>query len=711
MSSKPGLQEQSLLQTGRSGEQLSEMLNVFNNNSKDLAKLTLNLYRLVLVPMTRIVDYAFRNINMFVTMYTKRLGNLLIDTFYTTPQIDALLERDLLDRQAHLTALDKANVGDYVPLQRSGYPSVVERLTKKAFFSDAGDLRAVGDILLEEGKTVQLGNRVGKEPVLPNDPLRKHLNYLLDHPRVLTEAALYYDYGTQYRLPHMPDASKEETQQAVHTIKGMLKHLNNTGLTNFLVGGRQLFQDMANGRYSSRSSGFVDHKGILQEIDALSSRNGPHGDLGDQLIRTLIGFVEFDGKKVRKKIHAQLAKEHLQQDIRRHQPMQQRLQEFMIEAFQGKVTLPAEGWDGFWGKVPEEEVFRFGKATEKLGLTPENSQQVSQALAQGIEHLVDLMQEAREQVAAAKDPAQLERLGHSLKTRLNEGLLKLAAAYPTDTAKPVQTLLQAGPDSPLFRQMEDALKSETVRKVISNVVGSIQWPSIAFSTISGVVFSGIMMSYIDNAFVQPYQRNVVAQKGDVKEAMPAFAGGTVVGLAVGQALNRWPFIHRLTQNEELPRFLITGTSAMVAGGAAMYGLWKLMLMRKPDLPPSPEERNRVPHAQLGVIWRSPYHSNPGNNVQTPSSLTRQDGLDTKVNTPAAAQPLHSPLPPQTVSSQTWFSASPVAGPPYAALQGGTAPGMPLRPMPLSNVATRPSQPGVPVRPVLPQASASSGLWT
>ncbi len=142
-------------------------------------------------------------------------------------------------------------------------------------------------------------------------------------------------------------------------------------------------------------------------------------------------------------------------------------------------------------------------------------------------------------------------------------------------------LVQAehGANSHLARLFSDlSLNQVTCKRLYKVFEGSGFWLKLPFSILTSYLVCGMIFNTLDNKVIQPYQRELVKQRGTTREFLvPGFIG-VIPGIAAFALCLKLPWVKRLGYARS---FGLAGLACILANAASAMAMFKYRLYHSP----------------------------------------------------------------------------------------------------------------------------------
>lgn len=151
---------------------------------------------------------------------------------------------------------------------------------------------------------------------------------------------------------------------------------------------------------------------------------------------------------------------------------------------------------------------------------------------------------------------------------------EVTAAVRQDVLLPI-VKQSRGMESRVTRLFGDlSLSKVSMRKLHKVFEGSGFWLKLPISILSLFLVYGLLANTFDNKYLQPYQREIVKQRGDSTEfAKPGLLGG-IPGILTFVGLMKLPFIQKLGY---VSSFAVSGLAGLVVYAASTFAMFKQKL--------------------------------------------------------------------------------------------------------------------------------------
>jgi hypothetical protein len=581
---------------------LMQMLNFLNVQSGDTSQLVREFYRQVtVVPPDRSVDYMWRGVSGIPSAFIREVSYRALRLFYSVPLFEAALDMDRLDKQPYLKAFGIENPQAYVNI--SDYSTLRDRLTDDMYGSD---YKALPRLLREKDKhwanefDETLGKRAWKQVwVEANDPLVKHLDYWMDFRQMLTNLK-ELPGKLDYKLPYFEDANPTQVAKVVDTVKDSLDHLQkHTGLGSYLYRANNLFRDMAHGRYAL--DGRVDTNSALfvldKELGGLGLKptfNRPETQLL-KLLTSAIGASKTPVPLTGLQPFMKGVQEYFSLYKAPHQVAQKVLEKkYLTGGLDSPEKVKLLLNDLLSGTVEHKgKALSFQFDNARFGLQAGNIERFANALSEEVGGLNQFLRQASTQLQSINTPSEMQHLGKQLHHHFNERLLSLASVFPGKSGRYtgkrgselMQEALKAGSHSPIGQLLTDGIRAEGVMpKTLQQIAKTSFWPQIAVSCIVTAFGFGTLRAWLDQEVAQPYQKKIVAKKGDVVGTVLPFGLGMVAGLTTFAKLMSSPTMRGILKNNYIAMPVVASIAALTVEAAVTVGTLVPLMNAKKDLP-------------------------------------------------------------------------------------------------------------------------------
>lgn len=555
------------------------MLSIFRS---DTAKATLNVYRQFAIPLTRLMDYMWRSLSTGVTLLLKEAGQQVVDHLLTGPRMFEILQLDQLKTLPYLDEVTRLKARQYKDFADLHMPKFMRRLTRHDFGDNP---KAFNDLFTSDGEEL-LARTGGKnwhyqnQPLRAEDPLAQHIHYTLAFDSFIENLAKSYPY-TSRRLPYMPNASQAETEQAVATLKGSLSLLSDLHLTTFMNRGRMVLDDVANGRYSQQTG--IDSQRLNKDLTRLLNPTEKKALTPIQEVAKLLtskSMLDVKFANPNDKAAKSRFGEFLNQTFVESYTADDDARTFLKKL----ITQLDTGTLAYKGKPLAID---FSKGRTWLGLSADAPvDAVLDRLLPQLEGFNTLFTNLQTVGNHVKSASQLAQAGKDALAKFDHHLLTMASQMthlPHQHHATLAKVLEAGSQTPVYQLLRDGIRGNMKCVALKLTSDAARMPSIALGVIPSVMVGGFLWSYLDNHIIQPYQKGVVAEKGDVRGATATMGAGLLAGFVTYRKLMASPKLNFLVANHEPYQFWAAASAATMVATIASVGLTKLVMKLKPDV--------------------------------------------------------------------------------------------------------------------------------